>query len=963
MINTATPRLRVRPLVAALLLCGALPATAADNPQVANGVHLDVPPGTYTSSTGEVFRASGNGGSISGRDSVLTATAEGGTGRGVVAFGAGSLVTLDNSEIVVTGESGVGVEAASGGEVRIAGTRIEMQKRGFGVLIGTNSTGTLTDSTIIHAGANFGVLNSGALTLVRTTVLTSEPGSIGISAAGVSTELQDSVVRTIGNFANALAMSQGVTVQMAGTTLSTSGSNAAAVLVRSGGTLAVSGGTIATGGDDAAGIQSQVFGGVPATIGLDGVAITTFGARSAGIQLNGATALTVTGGSIDSVASAVIAGADSATFTGTRLTSTGDAASTLRLTDAAGSFQLTDTQLRASGADSWGADIAGRFEMAGGRLDSVQYGALRSDGGVVELSAGAQVSGGNGHLFDQASAAPTTLSMRGATQASGDIGFVPGTPSGSFAAATTVALDSGAVWTGATSATVTGLSIAGGSRWQLTAGSDVQALRVDNATVALSDPAAAGFHTLRVDGDLDGGGGTFALRARLGADGSPGDLLHVRGDVRGQFGLQVDNAGGAGGLTVEGIRLVQVDGASTGGFTLAGRAVAGAYEYFLFQGRPTVADGHWYLRSVYVPPPDPCTADPNGPGCTPPPDPCTANASLPGCPLPPDPCTATPDLPECRPPTPIYRPELAAYLANTSAAIDLFQYALHGQAGMAMGPAGAVPDRGAWVRADGRQRRLPGEVGQLSTAQESAVLRAGVDLLASDDGRAAVGVMAAHGVATVQAASRLTGYNARGRVQGAAVGVYASWVQATAQPGGAFASGWLQAGRYRNRVDGQAIAPERYDTRSWAGSVEGGYRWHLPISPVAALVVEPRVQATYTQLRGGDHREANGTVVAGWDQGVWRGQAGVRLAWRDTAGPVRVQPFIGVSAVRDSRPTTLALDQARFASAQPQDRYQVQLGAELALASGWSGTGLLVLERGGHGYRQHSGELGLRYRW
>lgn len=36
----------------------------------------------------------------------------------------------------------------------------------------------------------------------------------------------------------------------------------------------------------------------------------------------------------------------------------------------------------------------------------------------------------------------------------------------------------------------------------------------------------------------------------------------------------------------------------------------------------------------------------------------------------------------------------------------------------------------------------------------------------------------------------------------------------------------------------------------------------------------------------------------------------------------------------------------------------MQLGAELALASGWSGTGLLVLERGGHGYRQHSGELG-----
>lgn len=899
MTNTATPRLRVRPLVAALLLCGALPATAADNPQVANGVHLDVPPGIYTSSTGAVFRASGNGGSISGRDSVLTATAEGGTGRGVVAFGAGSLVALDNGEIVVTGMFGAGVEATSGGEVRIVGTRIELQKQGTGVIIGANSVGTLTDSVIVMNGPGQAIGNSGVLLVIRTEVSSSQLGSTGISAGGPLTQVQDSQIRTLGGSAAAIQTNQNVTVQVSGSTLETAGNFADGVAVRSGATVDISGGTITTTGDDAAGIRTLVFNATPTTLRLNNVGITTSGARSAGIQLNGAAALTVTGGSIDSVASAVIAGADSATFTGTRLTSTGDAASTLRLTDAAGSFQLTDTQLRASGADSWGADIAGRFEMAGGRLDSVQYGALRSDGGGVELSAGAQVSGGNGHLFDQASAAPTTLSMRGATQASGDIGFVPGTPSGSFAAATTVALDSGAVWTGATSATVTGLTIAGGSRWQLTAGSDVQALRVDNATVALSDPAAAGFHALRVDGDLDGGGGTFALRARLGADGSPGDLLHVRGDVRGQFGLQVDNAGGAGGLTVEGIRLVQVDGASTGGFTLAGRAVAGAYEYFLFQGRPSVVDGQWYLRSAYVPPPDPCTV----------------NASLPGCPPPPDPCMATPDLPECRPPTPIYRPELAAYLANTSAAIDLFQYALRGQTGMAMGPAGAVPDRGAWVRADGRQRRLPGEVGQLSTSQESAVLRAGVDLLASDDGRANVGVMAAHGVATAHAASPLTGYRARGRVQGAAVGVYGIWEQAKAQPGGAFASGWLQAGRYRNRVDGQAIAPERYDTRSWAGSVEGGYRWHLPISPVAALVVEPRVQATYTQLRGGDHREANGTVVAGWDQGVWRGQAGVRLAWRDTAGPARVQPFIGVSAVRDSRPTTLALDQARFTPA------------------------------------------------
>lgn len=980
MTTDARTLLCLRPLAGAILLWCSAAGAAADNPQVANRVHLDVPPGTYTASTGSVFTAFGQGGSISGRDSLLMATAEGGAGRGITAFGDGSLVELANSRIVVTGLSGVGIDAQSGGEVRITGTRIEIQKRGFGVTIFNDSIGSLTDSSIIMEDAGVAILNSGALSLLRTSVETRAAGAVGLSANGTSTRVVDSQLRTTGDSAPAIDAAADISVQISGSTLQTAGDRSYGISVRSGATVDITGGTITTTGNDASGIRMLVFNPTLSTLRLEGVGIRTSGQRSSGIQLNNAAQLTMIGGSIDSVGSAVVAADDSALFTGARLASSGDGASALRMTTAGGTFQLIDTQVQASGVGSWAADVAGTFSLAGGSLESAQYGAFRSAGGSITLSAGARASGGNGHLFDQATAAPTTLTMDGGVQATGGIGFLPGLPAGTFAAATTVALANDSVWTGATTGTVAQLSIASGSRWRLTDSSDVQALHLDGGTVAFSAPVADDFKTLRVDGDLTGAG-TFAINARLGADGAPRDLLHVVGDTRGAFGLQVDNAGGAGGLTAEGIRVVQVDGASEGRFALAGRAVGGAYEYFLFKGRPTVADGNWYLRSEFVPPPpDPCDSDPAGPGCTPPPDPapCDANPALPGCPPPTDPCLADPELPACRPPppiceqdptlpacrpTPIYRPELAAYLANTTAAIELFQYSLHAQTGAGTGRTNGAPDRGVWLRVGGQQGRLPRQADQLSASLERSVVSIGSDLWTRADGRAAWGAMAAHGVATASTVSLLTGYTARGHVQGVAVGLYGLWEQGSVDGTGAFADGWIQVGRYRNRVNGEDVAPERYDTRTWAGSLEGGYRWHLAASDTRALLLEPRFQATYTRLRGHDHGEANGTIIGGLDQAVWGGEVGLRLAWLDTAGPMRVQPFIGVNALRESRAAALTLDQIGFATARPQNRYEVQMGFELALASGWSGAGQVSLQRGADGFRQQSGELGLRYRW
>jgi fibronectin-binding autotransporter adhesin len=95
----------------------------------------------------------------------------------------------------------------------------------------------------------------------------------------------------------------------------------------------------------------------------------------------------------------------------------------------------------------------------------------------------------------------------------------------------------------------------------------------------------------------------------LGNDSSATGRLVVKGDTSGSSTVRVTNVGGAGAPTVEGIKIIDVQGASNGTFALAGdytfqgqqAVVAGPYAYRLVKhGVSTSTDGGWYLRSSIV---------------------------------------------------------------------------------------------------------------------------------------------------------------------------------------------------------------------------------------------------------------------------------------------------------------------------------------------------------------------------
>ena len=103
--------------------------------------------------------------------------------------------------------------------------------------------------------------------------------------------------------------------------------------------------------------------------------------------------------------------------------------------------------------------------------------------------------------------------------------------------------------------------------------------------------------TLTVAGNYTGNNGLVTLSTVLGGDDSPTDRLVIEGDSRGNTQLKINNSGGQGALTQQGIEVISVAGQSTGVFTLAERVVAGSYEYFLQQGLPTAPSGELFGES------------------------------------------------------------------------------------------------------------------------------------------------------------------------------------------------------------------------------------------------------------------------------------------------------------------------------------------------------------------------------
>lgn len=472
------------------------------------------------------------------------------------------------------------------------------------------------------------------------------------------------------------------------------------------------------------------------------------------------------------------------------------------------------------------------------------------------------------------------------------------------------------------------------STWLLTGDSTVGQLTLGNTgTIGLGNGST--FNTLSAVSFI-GNGGTLQFNTVLGDDRSATDRLIITGDANGQANVRVLNAGGAGAQTNMGIELIRVGGASNAQFDLQGRAVGGQYEYFLFK---EASNGGWYLRSQLLPPPDPCNADPTLPECGGPVDP-----------------PVDPPIDPIDPPPPVLRPEAGAYLANKFALGQVLRHSWRDRQG---GSTATTEGLRGWAQVHGTQSRLGAVDDQLDLTVDRSRLQLGADIGVFDEGRGRVGLMGTAAQSTATSRSQLTGYSATGKLKGGAVGVYGNW-----NSDAIYVDASAQRGRFRNTVQGEGLAPERYDSNLWQSSLEAGYAFGLGSIGSTAVRLQPELHLVYTDASTDWHQEANGTVVRNEGDSGLSGRLGLRLEGKGNAAVgASVSPYLAANWYRDGAGNGIAFDNEVMKASTPRDRYELSAGARVEFRSGLSAWGGLGVMRADHGYREATANVSMSYAW
>lgn len=559
-----------------------------------------------------------------------------------------------------------------------------------------------------------------------------------------------------------------------------------------------------------------------------------------------------------------------------------------------------------------------------------------------------------------------------------------------------IGLASGSEWTGAVRAgqgSVDSVKLDASSVWNVRGDSAVKALTNAGVVRFVSPGAQSGFKTLTVSDYI--GGGTLVMNTQLGDDTSLTDRLVVDGGaVTGTTGLHVLNAGGAGALTTQGIRLVQ----ATNGATISGNAFyldanstgyrpstislgLNGYDYFLVQGGTGGVASDWYLTSTTLPEEggatDPGGQTPPGSGIETPPGSGTETPPGSGIETPPGSGAGTPGSVPGK--LQNVSPENGAHIGNQVAATRMFVHRLADRTVAQTSAGQSAPgsaSRQVWARTEGaRHTGMKLQEGQVSIDTDTAMLQMGADLVSTRLGQQGVlkaGVMAGAGEARTNATSQLihpgTGMalraDARGKVTGYSVGIYATAYADDATRLGAYADSWLQFGRYSNEISSE-LGSARYRSNAWTASVEAGYAFKpfAADSALGAMVVVPQAQLAYTRYDAQDAVLPSMTLKNSPASSV-TSRVGVRAyPFGNDAATSPVRPYVEANWLHNSGSAKANVGASTFQATPMRDAAELRIGVAGNVRESWQVSGELFGQAGNGGQRGYGGMLNVGYRW
>ena len=475
---------------------------------------------------------------------------------------------------------------------------------------------------------------------------------------------------------------------------------------------------------------------------------------------------------------------------------------------------------------------------------------------------------------------------------------------------------------------------------------------VNGGTLSLSGNTAGA--VLTVDGNYAGNSGTLIMGTALEGDASATDRFVVTGDVSGSTNVRVNNLGGRGAGTLNGIKLIEVQGsADSSAFRQDGRIVAGAYDYRLIRGAR-----NWYLTNRT----DLETGlpiiggdggeNPGDGGGNP------GDGSNPGNGV--NPGNGGGVM--------VLRPEGAAYAANLAAASRLFDTRMSDRQGTRyLDPStGKEQYTSLWLRMSGDHNRLNAGGGQLSTRANSVVTMLGGDVMATDKAR--LGVMAGYGNSKSNTRSDITGYRAKGQINGYTTGLYGTWFAEGTDDKGLWADSTLQYSWFNNSVDGEDEADESYKSKGLSASLSTGYVIPLSEGERKAFFLQPQARAGWSGIKADDHTERNGTLVQGSGQDNVSSSVGVKAfmkshAAADSQTGRTFTSFAEANWIHNTKAWGVRMDDVAVTQSGSRNIGEVRVGVDGALGGGFGVKGTIGQQVGDKGWSETAATLGVSYRF
>ncbi|WP_205411446.1 autotransporter outer membrane beta-barrel domain-containing protein [Candidatus Fukatsuia symbiotica] len=455
---------------------------------------------------------------------------------------------------------------------------------------------------------------------------------------------------------------------------------------------------------------------------------------------------------------------------------------------------------------------------------------------------------------------------------------------------------------------------------------------MNNRSLILNPHTVSTGNTLNITRNYTGEtDSTLFLATVLGDDNSLTDKLIIDGDANGTTTVHITNIKGKGAQTQNGIEIIKINGASNAIFLPGGRIVAGSYDYNLVK-----KNANWYLTSTD-------TTEPK----------------------------INPVEPEINEPIkePILRPEVGGYLNNITIANTMFNMRLHERLGEMqytdfLGSKEKITN--LWFRSTGGRSLYSDKSGQISTQADRYVFQIGADIAqwSSDgDDRLHLGIMAGHGNNSASALSKVTGYQAKGGIEGYSTGLYTTWYANQQDKSGPYLDSWVLWNWFNNYISGHGLPRENYRSKGITASLETGYSFHIAEVGIHSYWLQPQAQIIWMNVKGNTHYEANGTRITHSGQGDIQLRLGTRVYMRAHHDVTRgqFQPFIEANWFNNSQKQRVSMDGLNNNIVGSKNSGELRIGVEGYTPTGTQIWGSFGQQWGNYNYKDTQVILGIKY--